>query len=428
MILVWKSFKSISHPAESHKRDLAHPPVLPEPDVPVAISPPEKTCSGYRNGSRERFTEIDKETFVFSAYLDHRSNDFDNMENNSLVRIMAVLRAFRKTKPEFKCTFNNDGFDLESDVVMYEMCESHGMHYLAYILSCVLPDGLKDQPCDVRLSRVGSSHRGEIVEILSLRDTRERRDFSICVPPLFGQIPADRLVEFVELSRFIGADHLTFYDFQTDERVKRVLNYYQDTGIVSIVPWDLPAVLEENMWYHGQMLSIQDCLYRNMYRTEFLAFNDIDEFIVPRQRAYWSEMVRDIYEETPDRCGMAFSSAIFGPGIPKPGQAKLGELFSMTNTQRSPKIFKLRAKCMVKPHFVFEQGIHHVSKPITADLVTALVPSEIAFVHHYRGCDKQIPFQMKGMCDLVEPDDYLLRFGNRLLDSHMYVMDKLFRS
>ena len=50
-------------------------------------------------------------------------------------------------------------------------------------------------------------------------------------------------------------------------------------------------------FYYAECLSVMDCLYRNMYRVEYLVFTDLDEIIVPQQHRNWREMMRALHQE-----------------------------------------------------------------------------------------------------------------------------------
>jgi hypothetical protein len=52
-----------------------------------------------------------------------------------------------------------------------------------------------------------------------------------------------------------------------------------------------PAV-DSLVWNHGQLLAINDCMYRTMNTFQFVAFNDVDEYIVPvSQYLNWSSVI-----------------------------------------------------------------------------------------------------------------------------------------
>ena len=65
-------------------------------------------------------------------------------------------------------------------------------------------------------------------------------------------------------------------------------------GLVEVIPWSMPSVLNVStgwqpedspgqMHYYGQIPALNDCVYRNMYQTQYIALHDIDELILPQQ-------------------------------------------------------------------------------------------------------------------------------------------------
>jgi len=46
--------------------------------------------------------------------------------------------------------------------------------------------------------------------------------------------------------------------------------------------------------YHGQILAMNECSYRQMYDAEHLLIQDVDEFVVPTVAKDWSSMLDSI--------------------------------------------------------------------------------------------------------------------------------------
>ena len=46
--------------------------------------------------------------------------------------------------------------------------------------------------------------------------------------------------------------------------------------------------------YHGQILAMNECGYRQTYQSKYLLIQDIDEFVVPTVADDWASMIRDI--------------------------------------------------------------------------------------------------------------------------------------
>lgn len=100
----------------------------------------------------------------------------------------------------------------------------------------------------------------------------------------------DRLIEWIEALRLLGADKIFFYEFFVDPQVKHVLNYYESRGVIQVtqttLPGDLPNQSQlRHLYIHGhksdkrltELVPYNDCLYKNMYEYEFVAVMDTDE-------------------------------------------------------------------------------------------------------------------------------------------------------
>lgn len=151
--------------------------------------------------------------FLLSAFWDERPNDFDNLENGTLVRLMAVVRGGGRRNTGLACDFGRGGDrSRRSPTSLYEMCENHNRPYGSYILSCRVPDDLvgDEVPCFVRVVAESSAgERSVDVPMRTLRPKTLSKSFSVCVPPLFGDIPPAKLVEFFE----VGCE--SFFYFRT---------------------------------------------------------------------------------------------------------------------------------------------------------------------------------------------------------------------
>lgn len=159
----------------------------------------------------------------------------------------------------------------------------------------------------------------------------------------------------------------------------------------------------DNIWYNGQSLSIQDCLYRQMASSRYVVYSDVDEFLVPHRAdvANWTALAAVL--ERPATCGYQFTSAFFerpSAGAVVEDDAPLQpDLMTMRSTQRSRHFSSIRTKCMVRPYQIFEAGIHHVSKPIWAHLAVDRVDTDVAVLHHYRKCVAMFGMNCEGTVD-----------------------------
>lgn len=352
----------------------------------------EETCVGEET-EEFVFRHIGTDVLLFSAFWDERENDFDNKNAGTRIRVMALVR--RGPKPELSCAFPPSAPDrkpVASRIHFYEMCENHGRPWGSYVLSCPVPPHVQGvPPCTVKVMKAESSWFGSgpyeaLVSVRPLKPVPKPLPFSVCIPPLFGTVSVDQLTEFVEVSRVLGAEHFTFYDFNIGAEARAALDYYANQGVVHVVPWLLPHEVNSALWYYGQMLAIQDCLYRSMRYAHFVTFNDIDEYIVPHdpKLTSWGQLVERLAQ--PKQVGFCFVSAFFDALRMESPDHELDGFPVLQTRVRMRALSHVRTKCMVQAYEVFEQGIHHVSKPIWADHQIAKVDDRVAFLHHYRKC------------------------------------------
>ena len=372
-------------------------------------------CNGPKAEQEFSFQSVVPGVSIFSGYWDDRPNDFDNRYDGVKIRLMTIVKG-KRFRPPLKCFFDVDGKDIPVLVTYYEMCENHNRQMGGYILSCDVPAEIQNTSvCSVRVSGDVQLSSGSKVVTVPVYDTRQqnhRYKFSMCVPPIFGNVSQAKLVEFMELSSILGAEQVMFYNFSVSASVSRVLQYYVSRGRAAVTPWPLPAAVDSGMWYHGQLVAVEDCLYRHMGQADFLTFNDIDEFMLPRTAHTWSEMLSPV--DSDNICGFKFSSAFFDPKVTplKPLAEKTVQILSLGISQnmRQTVLSRIRTKCMVKPRSIFEMGIHHISKPILASLQGKDMNPGQAILHHYRSC---LPgFGMK--CKETRQDDSALRYSEEL--------------
>ena len=376
---------------------------------------------------KPRFREIVKETLVYSVW-------FDDRKSQHYIRIL-LLNSKKDGLPSLSCHFESAGKQNIFTTVasFYEHNENYPRRFGGYIASCIVPKELDSIPCFVNIS-VTSTKQNEgnsvafPVDFIGLqRNIDETSDakYGICTPPVHGDISLERLIEFLELSQILGASHFTFYDFEMTEKMRNVLNYYQNKGLVNVLEWNFPSYIGKNdVHYFGQVLSIMDCLYRSMKHLHFVAFNDLDEFIVPLRHDNISTLLRDIHKD--QHCGHCFESVTFDPSKNTADQdsQKASPLLTQRVIFRTSQVTPFWTKCIVDPRRIFEQGIHHISKPNEEYYHADKVDWNIARVFHYRKC-RDSHAAMQPRCSEFEVDKTMQKFGHQLMHNFQIIINAI---
>lgn len=234
--------------------------------------------------------------------------------------------------------------------------------------------------------------------LLTVRRTRTRHKlsttFTVCVSPIQNDFDdVDRFVEFVELHRMFGAEKFVFYNMSIGSNVRTYMEFYKRQGVADVVPWKLPSIVDAH--YHAQLASLNDCLYRYMHRSKYIAFLDLDEVIVPRVHNTWAKLMSSL-EEIPysaKLCAFVFQCVFFKLDWPDNNDSlmslqdaiKRHNVISLLKTKREPKAWPhlQRSKVIVNPRKVDIIGIHNIWKPLR-DYMEYHVPYKTAALHHYR--------------------------------------------
>ena len=298
--------------------------------------------------------------------------------------------------------------------------------FQVYILTCSLKqETAREEMCKVYVSlqpSLGNTKNYVTLPLLPIEEKRYPFSFGLCIPPLRGVVPQNRLIEFVELNSILGADHFIFYIYEGDSagnysnpNIDEILQYYEKVGLVTVHPWRLPF-LSDDIWHYGWKLAMHHCLLTNMWTYKYLLFSDIDEFLVPRgDLSHWSDMMYKIDDDK--YSGYCFYSSFFPP--------EPGDLFlTMASLLRTQVINSQHMKCMVRPERVIEMGNQDVIKWTQDGVSTMEVNESLALIHHYKNCDKSI----QGNCHDMVKDNVTLKFKENLYLNHKSVMKFIMNS
>ena len=384
----------------------------------VSVNTPETTTTRRKKPwcaempqEKARFREVDKGMLVYSVW-------FDDRKTQNFLRVL--LLSTRNPAPSLTCHFESTSTQkaLTSEASIYPHNENHGKRFGSFIASCPVPQELDSAPCFVKISTPNTekqNHSKSLVFPVGFIDRENSNEktgqYGICIPPVYGEISVDKVIEFVELQKILGASHFTFYDLAMPNDIRKVFNYYEGQGLVRVLPWKLPSYIgKQDIHYFGQPLSIIDCMYRSMSHLFFVAFNDLDEFIVPLQHDSISAMIKHIHKH--EHCGHCFESVTFDPS--KASMQNKSRLLTQSVFNRTSQASRLWTKCIVDPRRIFEQGIHHISKQIEEYYQPDKVSWDIGRVFHYRKC-KDSNAAMQPGCSGMEVDKTLQKYGEQLL-------------
>ena len=142
--------------------------------------------------------------------------------------------------------------------------------------------------------------------------------------------------------------------------------------------------------YHGQYAELTDCLYRNLYRSKYITFLDLDEILVSRVPNVSS--VLTFLKPDPKVCNYQFKHNLFrrhwndDEELRKDPDIKAYNVHSLLITMRDDYIwpFNKRSKYIAKTDMLEIPGIHFPHSCIQDEWRPSVVKEEHGLLHHYR--------------------------------------------
>ena len=219
---------------------------------------------------------------------------------------------------------------------------------------------------------------------------------TICVAPLIRNInDVEQLVEFIEINNLFGGQRFVFYKASCGSDYERYLAQSKLHGLVdAVIPWNLPRETDMNrtiaIKYHGQYAVLTDCSYRNIYKTRYVAFSDIDEILVSRAPNVSS--VLTFLKPNPDVCNYQFRHVLFRKSWPDDEEVNQDSdiatynVHSLLKTKRDDHIwaFNKRSKYIAKADMLEIPGIHYAHSCIHENWHPGIVKEDHGLLHHYR--------------------------------------------
>ncbi|TTL25869.1 hypothetical protein Baya_15748 [Bagarius yarrelli] len=100
----------------------------------------------------------------------------------------------------------------------------------------------------------------------------------------------------MEIYKLLGVQQVVIYNTSCGSDLEKLLHHYEKEGILEIVPWPIDRFLKPSagwnallhsgeLQYYGQLVTLNECIYRQMYQSKYVLLNDIDEIIFPYKYA-----------------------------------------------------------------------------------------------------------------------------------------------
>ncbi len=186
------------------------------------------------------------------------------------------------------------------------------------------------------------------------------------------------LKEWVLYNFAIGFEHIVIYDNNSKNPIKNTLSEFISNGLVTVFDLDLEKAQQLSAYVH--------CLNTWARNSFWLAFIDIDEFIVPISK----NDIRDMLDEYKEYGGLGINWKIFSSNghVRRPKGGTIENYFNVLEINDHIKSI-VRPEVTVRPlsphHFLYKDGYYCVNEdriPIT-NFFSYPVSEKICINHYY---------------------------------------------
>ncbi|XP_026229576.1 uncharacterized protein LOC113171441 [Anabas testudineus] len=358
-------------------------------------------------------------TLLVSAYQEHRTAKKE-------VRVIAVV--LRSENVDYSCLLCCQDKLHVSKGVSDVHSDHFGFAYGTADIMCPVPSGCESISHITVISAAANSEdeRHEFMEVKNkkIRNELFSYNFTVCLSTMFDFTNVLQLVQSLEMLQLLGVNRVAIYFTNCSPEIQLILDHFSQKGLVELIPWSwsrylnvsrgwLPIDDPGDLHYYGQVPALNDCVYRYMYQSRYVAMHDIDELILPQSVSSWTELLPMLEKKFGPDKGYMFVNNVFPTTVTNPTThvwQNVTGVNILAYLYREPFLKKtkyMNFKVIVNPRAVFSTSIHGLLKSKHGQ---SWIDRNIAQMYHTRPA-KQTNLTLE---DLIY-DGRLLSYSERLI-------------
>lgn len=392
----YKKFQNPKPIGPNRQNKTSDLPKPPKDEAGPSGSPPSEACSiKVENGPLIKVSR--HKTYVIGSYVEHRAT--------REIKTIAIVQ--RHEPVTYYCVMCCDGANISSTQAKYSI---HSDHYN-------FDYGTADIMCKFGQTCSAPTHlaitANNVDENVTSFRTIENRvipksyrfDFTVCISVMFNYNKVLNLIEAMEMFKLLGVQRVAIYKTSCDSTVQKVLDYYVKSGFLEIIPWTVEKHIKVSMgWqrekspgelhYHGQIPALNDCVFRYMYQSRYVALQDIDELILPLNVRTWTELLPELEKMHGDDVGFEFENNVFPFTAEAQNEYEQNAWKNIPGTNflkyvdripNDPYSFN-NIKVIVNPRLVLEATVHGLLMTVNGRN-TVRVRNDIARMYHLKNVE-----------------------------------------
>ena len=270
--------------------------------------------------------------------------------------------------------------------------------FVPFIIHCPLPDRIAGKaPIQVSLVHKKCADPSHALPVQVRQEPFiPRYNFTVCLTPInraYARI--GEFLEYMEVNGLFGADHFVFYDHHIGEPLMPFIESYKQEDKLTVLQWKIPVETTQGptneIHYFGQVLALNDCLFRARLHSRFVVFLDLDEVIVPMRHNSWLDLMSEVSGTKLMSKTFIFPNVFFreewavNPTYSKNPLVNKLQLRTLLYTKREHKTWphRMRSKYISPSNGLYSVGIHFPWQS-ASQLSDHTVSENDGILFHYR--------------------------------------------
>ncbi|KAB5575124.1 hypothetical protein PHYPO_G00217210 [Pangasianodon hypophthalmus] len=344
-------------------------------------------------------------TFMVGSYIEHR-------KEVKMIRTITIM--FRSENAEYHCLLCCNGLNVSVPATRDIHSDHFGFEYGTAYVTCKVPETCT-KPTHVAITSRSPEEDGSLQDIQAFQPVRNQEekkdfpyDFTVCISVMYDYDNVLELVQAMEMFKILGVQKVAIYKTNCTSDTQKVLDYYVRQNFVEIIPWNLTPhnITVSRGWkksdspgelhYFGQIPALNDCVYRYMYQSRYVALQNLEELILPMKSKNWPELLPELERQYGQMGSFEFENHYFPLSI-KDSSAKYSPdswkkvrgvniLEHITRISNDPNQFN-NIKVIVNPRLVFKATVHGIFPSINGSV---RVDPGIARMYNMRSIPNEI--------------------------------------
>lgn len=353
-------------------------------------------------------------TYMVGSYVEHR-------EVAKIIRTIAVVQ--RSVDVNYYCLLCCKGMEQSVPATSEIHSDHFGFDYGTADINCQIPQNCS-QPNRVAIISQSTKDNNSLKANATFQPVKnqERKDvfsyeFTVCISVMYDYDNVLEFVQAMEMFKILGVQRVAIYKTSCRPDMKKILEYYVNQNFVELIPWNIKsyvdvsrgwqkAVSPGELHYYGQIAALNDCVYRYMYESRYVALQDLDELILPINLKNWKDLLPELERKYNHIGGFEFENHLFPISVKDskteyfPDSWKnvkgVNILEHIIRLKNDPTKFN-NFKVIVNPRFVFKATVHGILQHMRG---TVRVDPQIARMYHIRNVTKEMVEQQSQILDM----------------------------